>query len=721
MPNSNFAISSPPNIPQTTNKKKAHAASMSLLEYVNSFNPATKQDLKNNIPLLTFFELENSSVMPNGQHKLLSINEPIIIENDDGKGKEIDATGTIGLVLRNNNNIPVSLACISPDGSQSAIITDKSQPCAYVIGDLGDRNKAIVAIDNLDDAATIANWWASDVTMLISLDKYMFYNMVRDFGKIAPITVFADEATKNEVCSKLAGANAKAVITPLAVVNYVEHDLAPYADILAHKETKIIEMSAWKPLGDISDPESKATRYPIEAWGAKGSILREAVEAIAYHAQAPDAIAGQCMLGNLATILQQYINAPYALNRRFMPVSLFLLTEADSGGGKSRTVGLSHKMLTEFQKQKRKEDKQLESEWKAQKAITPRKELERWLLDNPPPKKTIIFAKNGTIQGFLDNMLLGNTANVAWATAEAAMFLGGHSLTSETASSNIAQICDIWSGGEFDRLLSPRYDTINETGISGVRFTLDLQGQPAIIEPALNNELMNGQGLLPRFLFAFPDNMNGKIVYNTPERMDADPDSDPRLITYWRRCQALLEPCQPKLNDDGSVKRFNMPFANRAARQALADYQTKCEAQLIKGGRLEKYASYAKRLHENASRIAAIMAYFDGRSSISADDIHRATTLTDYSMTERMRYTDKPQSGDNNTQKLLNWLIKYCRKESVTHIAYATAQSKATPKTLRAKHTFDLLIEVLENEHYLKVIQDGRARHIELRPELLGG
>ena len=360
-------------------------------------------------------------------------------------------------------------------------------------------------------------------------------------------------------------------------------------------------------------------------------------------------------------------------------------------------------------------------EWLAQKASTAKKDLEVWLLENPKPKQTILLVKSGTIQGFLDNMLIGNTTDIAWSTAEAALFLSGHSLTSDTAKSNISQICDIWSSGSFDRLLSPRYDTIEQNSMNGVRFTLDLQGQPPVIAPALNDEAMNGQGLLPRFLFAFPDNMNGQIVYNTDERLDAKPEQDPRLQTYWQRCKALLDPIADSVDKDneGNIIRFNMPFKDRKARKALANYQTDKESQLCKGGKLEKYASYARRLHENASRIASILAYFDGRRVISADDIYRASLLTDYSIAERMRYTDKPQAGDNDAQKLISWLVNYCNRQSVKQLAYSTAQSKVTPKHLRQKNNFELLAEVLESEGYIKVITNGRARTIQVRPELL--
>lgn len=518
------------------------------------------------------------------------------------------------------------------------------------------------------------------------------------------------------------GVNVKAIITTfdllLSFDNYQTLD-----DVLNEPDTIIIDLlaEAWGKLGDIADQASKATPYPVEAWGNEGEVLRDALTAITYHAQVPPAMAGQCMLGALATTIQQYINAPYALGDKFMPVSLFLLTEGDSGSGKSRTVGFTHKELFNYQNDKRKEYRTLLDEWLAQKSSMPKKDLELWLLENPKPKQSILLVKSGTIQGFLDNMLIGNTTDIAWSTAEAALFLSGHSLTSDTAKSNISQLCDIWSDGSFDRLLSPRYDTIEQNSMNGVRFTLDLQGQPPVIAPALNDEAMNGQGLLPRFLFAFPDNMNGQIVYNTDERLDAKPEQDPRLQAYWQRCRTLLDPIADSVDRDneGSIIRFNMPFKNRQARKALANYQTDKESQLCKGGKLEKYASYARRLHENASRIASILAYFDGRRFITAEDIHKASKLTDYSISERMRYTDKPQAGDNDAQKLISWLVKYCNRQSVKELAYSTTQSKVTPKHLRKKQNFELLAEVLESEGYIKIITNGRARTIQVRPELL--
>ena len=639
-------------------------------------------------------------------------------------GEFINTAGKVAMVLSNNLHQPANIGIYTPNSDKPIEVTDPSQPCAFVIGNLS-LDSDWYAVKSLTEGIELYRQLTSqglNVTILVSINPFHFNNMVKHFSEVKQVIVTATIDKKDELTQPLLGVNVKAIITTfdllLSFDNYQTLD-----DVLSDPDTIIKDLlaEAWEKLGDIADQHTKATPYPVEAWGKDGQVLRDALTAIIYHAQVPPAMAGQCMLGALGTIIQQYINAPYALGNKFMPASLFLLTEAESGGGKSRTVDFTHKELFSYQNDKRKEYRTLLDEWLAQKASTPKKDLELWLLENPKPKQTILLVKSGTIQGFLDNMLIGNTTDIAWSTAEAALFLSGHSLTSDTAKSNISQICDIWSSGSFDRLLSPRYDTIEQNSMNGVRFILDLQGQPPVIAPALNDEAMNGQGLLPRFLFAFPDNMNGKIVYNTDERLDAKPDNDPRLQAYWQRCRTLLDPIADSVDRDneGNIIRFNMPFKDRQARKALANYQTDKESQLCKGGKLEKYASYARRLHENASRIASILAYFDGRRFITADDIHRASLLTDYSISERMRYTDKPQAGDNDAQKLISWLVNYCNRQSIKCLAYSTAQSKVTPKHLRQKHNFELIAEVLESEGYIKIITNGRARTIQVRPELL--
>lgn len=701
-------------------KTKPQADDKGLSSLLADANKPTDQIIAEDTILSTLRALQQDS-------SLLQMSDGFSVTSGDKAGEIIDTAGKVILVMHDNSYQLANLATYTL-ANQSIEIIDPSQPSAFIIGNLG-LDSDWYAVASLADAVELYKHMTVNqglnITILVSLNPYGFNNMVRHFSEVKQVIVTTTLEKTDQLTKPLLGLNVKAILTTFDLLLSFENELS-LDDVINEPETIIKDLQAevWGKLGDIADADSKATPYPIEAWGNKGEILRDALDAIGYYAQIPTALAGQCILGALATITQQYINAPYPTGNSYMPASLFLLTEIASGGGKSKTTSMySHKELISYQKEKRNEYRTLRDEWLAEKVSKPKKELEQWLLENPKPKQPILFAKSGTLIGFLDNMILGNTRNVAWATAEAGLFLGSHSLTNETAQSNISQICDLWSSGEFDRMLSPRYNSnfTDENGIDGIRFTLDLQGQPPIVAPALNNEVMSGQGLLPRFLFAFPESLNGTLVFNTDERLDAKPNKDPRLIAYWQRCRSILDPVADsvKKDDEGNIIRYNMPFENRQARKALANYQTEKESQLVKGGQLEKYAEYAKRLHENASRIASIFAYFEGRRFISTDDVKRATLLTDYSMNERIRYTDKPQAGDNDAQKLLSWLVKYCHRKSVKELAYSTAQSKVTPKHLRLKQNFELLAEVLESEGYIKIITNGKARAIQVRPELL--
>lgn len=707
-----------------TYEKAPTSDSKGLIAKLSNYQPATCESLADDAVLNQLYDLEHFLDQPIGLNsKLLYLHDNISITNGRNIGEIMSTKDMIGLVLIDNQGQPASLACFTPNSDSKPLITDVSQPCAFVIGDIS-HDRQLWAVDTLEDGINLYHQLniisMQPATILVNLITWQFEPMVKHFAEVQTVYLNVTVDKKHKL-DKLAGKNVKAVITTFDMLIELQAGKL-LDDIIA--EATIIDMqdAGWGKLGDIADADIKATPYPVEAWGNEGEILRDTLEAITYYAQIPVALAGQCILGALVTIIQQYINAPYSDGDAYMPVSLFLLTEIESGGGKSKTTSMySHRELIKYQEEKRKEYRTLHNEWKAQKASTPKKDLELWLLDNPEPKPSMLFAKSGTLIGFLDNMLMGNTRNVAWATAEAAQFLGSHSLTSESASNNISQICDIWSGGSFDRVLSPRYNTIDMAGMSGVRFTLDLQGQPPVIAPALKNESMEGQGLLPRFLFAFPDSLNGTLVFNTDERLDAKPEKDPRLIAYWQACRALLNPVASnvKTDSEGNIIRYNMPFKNRQARKVLADYQTLKESELGTGGKLEKYAVYAKRLHENASRIASILAYFEGRLFISADDIKRATLLTDYSMNERIRYTDKPQAGGNDAQKLIGSLVRYCNRNSIKELTYAKAQSIVSPKHIRSKNNFELLTELLEVEGYIKITINGGARFIQVRPELL--
>lgn len=474
----------------------------------------------------------------------------------------------------------------------------------------------------------------------------------------------------------------------------------------------------WEKLEPLADETTPATRYPIEAWQG---VLGNAVKAIAHHAQIPIAMAGQCVLGALATIGQRYVNAPYADGVKFMPCSLFLLTRGASGEGKNRAVGLSHRVIKDYQKQLDLEFAERLAQWQANRLATPKKELSNFLATTPQPIQTTLFVSRGSLQGVIFEMVNNNQKAISWITSDAGQFFGGYSMTDKNTKQTIADLSEVWSEGNFDDII--KGNTGNKRAYD-LRFSLDLLGQDEIIAPVLSDPVMNGQGFLPRFLYAFPDSMKGYREHNTPERMNDNSDNDPRLKAYWAKCEKLLTP--PTDYDPfeqgefiNNTHRINVGFADQHARQVLADYQQWAENEMRKGGKFEHYDTYAPRLAENASRIATLMAFFDGRTALTSDDIERASMITTYSINERMRYTESPQAGENDSQKLLDWIVKRGKANHTDRLSYAEVQSKVNPKHLRQKANFELFTSVLADKGYIQIITAKNSKFIQINPALL--
>ena len=171
------------------------------------------------------------------------------------------------------------------------------------------------------------------------------------------------------------------------------------------------------------------------------------------------------------------------------------------------------------------------------------------------------------------------------------------------------------------------------------------------------------------------------------------------------------------MNQDGTPNRFNMPFGGGAMRYLNA-YRQHCENRLTTT--FKNHQETAQRLAENASRVATLMAYFDGLDKLPIEYLEKGILLAEYSIKELMRYNDQQQASEkSDSQKLIEWLIKQCKAKSIDRLSYAEAQSKVNPKNLRAKAVFELAIAVLVDKQYIKVIEQEKSRYIYINPAIL--
>ena len=699
--------------PQTATHEKARAFSTGL-DMISRFDAATRRGLADDNTLLNLYNLcEQLGI----QDKLLHLDSDITITTGFDTGLRAPTTDTIGLVLSDHQDQPVTLASVTPNSSTKPLIIDRMQPSALIIGTLC-HDRELIAIDNLDDAVMLAQCLINDnVTILVSLDSLLFNGMVKHFAEDYPVTIFTTLDVKDKACKPFVGSNVKAVITVFDVLLQLDNH-STYADILADDDTTILDLQAeiWGEPEPLANDPSKPTPYPINAFTG---LLRQVIEAVAYYAQVPLAMAGQCVLGALAHMGQRFIDAP--MGHSHMPTSLILITEGESGSGKTQAMGLTHFKIKEYERQQYSNYLDDIAAWDSEKAGLKGKELATFLDDNPKPQNPKNLFDDATIEPILDRFISGEMNNASWTTDEAGQFFNGHTMTGDTAGSALSAITKLYSDGEVSRLRSQKsaYAT-PQTDAHNVRMTLLLQGQRVVLEQALTDPLMNGQGFLARALIACPEDLRGQRTWDDEQRRNDSPYDNPYLIEYWSHCYSLLDPLPANLPNDtqGEPQRIKMQWA-KGAEQAFYEHMQAIENRQAQGQALEYLKAYASRMAENASRIASLMAFFEGRKIITIDDITRAFMLVEYSTAERLRYLDATPTGEqNDSEKLSSWLVDKARGKNPPMLNRTDAYNGA-PKPMRKNNkVLQNELDNLESMGHIRQLQDGKKKVIYINPKL---
>lgn len=650
-----------------------------------------------------------------GKDKLLFIDSNYTVDNANQP-----TANSIGVMLFDEHYQPSNLAIFPLNNAEPFPLHGLENDC-FILGNGGQ----VVAVASLDTAIELYPYLTinGEYSLIAPFKDWQFERMVKAHASHSQVTLFTDYPTGKQLETTFKGYNVRLVatvdtITDL-VTNYLLDEIINDPNKEPALQTKVKELNGieWGEPEPLEDTNTPATRYPIEAWQG---VLRQAVEAIAYHAQVPLAMAGQCILGALSTIGQRYINAP--MGHEHKPACLYLITEGESGSGKTQANKYSHYSITKWEKNAYQLFVERLQEWEADRNALKGGERTHYEATVPKPTNESMIVTDATIEAVLDKFIIDGLPNQSWTTSEAGQFLNGHSMKSDTAGNALSSLTSVWSGDPVSRLRSQRgKNAIPFTNAYDARLTLDIMGQRVILEPALNDPLMNGQGFLPRCLIACPESLIGSRQWATPERMNQSPYDDPRLLAYWARCDILLDPPQTEITRDitGKEVRFNMPFADQQARQTLANFQDEIEGRQAKGRALEYLRAFASRMAENASRIASLMAFFDCQKSVSVDYLERAFMLVEYSIAERLRYLDAKPTEKTDSQKLIDWIVKQCKVKGVTQLSYADTQSKVNPKHLRAKANFELCINVLSDKKYIQVITLDNTRYIEVNPSLL--
>lgn len=468
---------------------------------------------------------------------------------------------------------------------------------------------------------------------------------------------------------------------------------------------------AWPIPEPLTHQMEGATPYPLENLPP---IMRDAVTGIADCAQAPIALAGQCVLGAMAYLAQTRVDA-WSNKSYQMPCSLFSLALGKSGEGKSSAHDLAFKPITEAEWERKKRYRQVAAEIDEGASGLKGKALAEYEKENPyPPDPTTIISSDGSVSRIMSKFVEG-TPSLFWSTDEGGQMLGGHSLKADNRLAVLGSLTKLWDKGDGERLRSK--DNADASGTFWKRrLSLHLMAQEKAIRDCLTDDILREQGFLPRFLFCAPDSLVGTREM-TLERMAKKPEDYKGIAPFWQRINEIMRTPE-HVNDDGEIEAPRLELTDTAKVDWL-DFYRVTEHQQGRFGRYADLTPFASRGAQNALRVATVIAFFEGKNQVDDQAMLAAIALVDHSLREWKRYACAARV-DPVTQAAIDmsdWLIKQINSGKNWQEFTTDRWGKSGYQPLRAAAKRDPALALLLEKNHLLLAGDRTYR---VNPLLIG-
>lgn len=376
--------------------------------------------------------------------------------------------------------------------------------------------------------------------------------------------------------------------------------------------------------------ERDAPAYPVDALGPLAAVAQD----IAREAQIQPALVGQSVLGAASLLTQGLFDVRTGGGIR--PLSLYLLTLADSGDGKSTADGVAMAAVKAWQKRAsasyRAERSQFDADLKKAKKGDPIPE---------EPRSPYRLVRDVTVEGLRRDLNSGPSSQGVF-TDEAAALLGGYGMNRDNKQKTASAFSGLWDSGD----LSVSRSTGGRVEMGGRRLAMHWLIQPHAAAEALGDPMLSSMGFWPRFLLAWP-------APCAPRRFRPfRPELLASVGAFWRRCDELLgEP----LPDEDASRPLIEPDEPALEMMGAAFERLEQEGRL---GRLRVVKSFAVRATEQAYRVAAVLAAWSGRDVIRAEEAQCALELVRYSIATWRAVIDEGGADPtgNHALRLFEWL-----------------------------------------------------------------
>lgn len=450
-------------------------------------------------------------------------------------------------------------------------------------------------------------------------------------------------------------------------------------------------------------------------------IARNAVYEVAQTTQAPPALVAASVLGTMSMACQNSIDV-CRLNNLHSPVSLFLLTLAESGERKSTVdkllmmplYQLEEKLYAEylqdhkrwknemesFEAEKKAVKSQLKSEIRRNKDSSATNERLKKLLrtcPEEPLRRKLMF--NDATPAAIKGSLCGAWRAIGIMSDEAGTIFNGYTLN------DLPFINKMWDAATF----TVERKSFPEQLIKDARLTISLMLQPEIFKGYMvrKGSAARGIGFFARCLICHPGSTQGYRTITSPVT-----SSEHLPVFHHRLMEVITDSLE--MNDRGDRKCLK--FTAEAEQQVIQFYN-KVESEMGMLGFLSEFKDYASKVVENMARVAALLHYFEvGDGDIPLATVAAAIEISSWYADEYVRLFSKSEEltlVTSEADELYYWIREYCAKNLLPYLRKNTILQYG-PNRFRNRSRVNELLSTLYSQK--KILAEKRGKTIFIQP-----
>lgn len=449
----------------------------------------------------------------------------------------------------------------------------------------------------------------------------------------------------------------------------------------------------------VTPPASPDPGLPAAVTEALPPAMRAAVLGIADAIKVAEAMALQCVLGAVGLCAQRLANVrqPLAKFDSVVPLTLFMLTVADSGDRKTATDRVALRVLREEERRLRKEQEEaLNAEDEASASETP---MARLLMEE------------GTLDGLLSIISRGQPS-MGLFSDEGAQMLSGHAMKPDESRRTTSTFSKFWDGSPVDRL---RADPSRCAAIVDKRLAVHLMIQPVVAAPLLSDEVANGQGFLARFLIAWPASLKGTRLLRSEDIL-ALGETPTAEAAEARNGQAEFDAKIRTMIDVANFREdveeepgFPVLQCDRPAAECWLAFFNDLELRCGRGGDLAKFGSFVSKLAEHALRLAACLAVFEDPETdrVTEPFMRAGIALASWYLDELAAHTGpaapevRSTREDDDANALRAWLGRWKRETQTDGLVSIADIKQRGPAKLRKGERATNAVAILEERNEL--------------------